>query len=191
LAVAPIVVGVALACYGETAQSVVGFAVTGACVLLAALKVVLSGEMLTGEMKMPPLQLLSRMAPLALCQMAFFAVAFGEVAELISNWETLKGGAAFYVVAITGLGSFSLNLCSLQANKVTSPLTLSILANVKQVLIIAFSTIAYSEPTTMLNVFGFVVVVVASTRYSMISVAERNRETLKTAETGTGPLLPK
>eukprot|EP00904_Undaria_pinnatifida_P007317 jgi/Undpi1/3715/HiC_scaffold_16.g07085.m1 len=190
LAVAPIVVGVALACYGETAQSVIGFVVTCMCVILAALKVVLSGEMLTGDMKMPPLHLLSRMAPLALCQMLFFAVAFGEVTGLNNDWDNLKGGTALYVVALTGLGSFSLNLCSLQANKVTSPLTLSILANVKQVLIIAFSTIAYSEPTTLLNVVGFVVVVVASTRYSMISVAERNRE-LRPVETGTGPLLPK
>lgn len=44
-------VGVALACYGETAQSVIGFVVTCMCVILAALKVVLSGEMLTGDMK--------------------------------------------------------------------------------------------------------------------------------------------
>lgn len=82
---------------------------------------------------MPPMQLLSRMAPLALIQMSFCAFAFGEVADLVANWTELKGGTVLYVVGITGLGSFSLNLCSLQANKVTSPLTLSIMANVKQV----------------------------------------------------------
>lgn len=82
---------------------------------------------------MPPLQLLSRMAPLALVQMAFSAFAFGELSDLASHWQELKGGSTLYVVLVTGIGSFSLNLCSLQANKVTSPLTLSIMANVKQV----------------------------------------------------------
>lgn len=51
LAVIPIMLGVALACYGETTESIVGFVVTALCVILAALKVVLSGEMLTGEMR--------------------------------------------------------------------------------------------------------------------------------------------
>lgn len=73
------------------------------------------------------------MAPLAFAQMAFFAIATGEVADMVTQWYLLKAGKALYVVALTGVGSFSLNLCSLQANKVTSPLTLSIMANVKQV----------------------------------------------------------
>ncbi|CAN0147699.1 unnamed protein product, partial [Hapterophycus canaliculatus] len=110
-----------------------GVVVTVFCVCLSGLKNVLSGEMLTGEMKMPPMQLLSRMTPLALVQMTFCAFAFGEVNDLVGNWEVLKGGTALYVVALTGIGSFSLNLTSLQANKVTSPLTLSIMANLKQV----------------------------------------------------------
>lgn len=79
------------------------------------------------------MHLLSRMTPLALVQMIFCAFAFGELSDLASNWEVLKGGTALYVVALTGVGSFSLNLTSLQANKVTSPLTLSIMANLKQV----------------------------------------------------------
>lgn len=44
-------IGVALACYGEMDINVVSFTVTAFCVLLAALKVLLSGEMLTGSMK--------------------------------------------------------------------------------------------------------------------------------------------
>lgn len=48
----------------------------------------------------------------------------------------------------------------------------------------------YSEPATTLNVIGFLVVMIGSTRYSMLSVAERNRE-LKPVENGTGPLLPR
>lgn len=50
-AVIPIVVGVALACCGEMEVTIVSFLVTCGCVVLAALKVVVSGEMLTGTMK--------------------------------------------------------------------------------------------------------------------------------------------
>ncbi|CAN0056653.1 unnamed protein product [Scytosiphon promiscuus] len=211
LAVVPIVMGVIMACYPDpnhpknqshTHDSirVLGVAVTVFCVFLSGLKNVLSGEMLTGEMKMPPMQLLSRMTPLALVQMVFCAFAFGEVNDLASNWEVLKGGTALYVVALTGIGSFSLNLTSLQANKVTSPLTLSIMANLKQVLVIASGAMLFQEPATWLNKFGFGVVVIASTRYSMLSVSERNRGESKSepdkppGSTGGGgslPLLPK
>lgn len=72
------------------------------------------------------------MAPLALVQMTVFAFALGEAGHLNSNWSTIKG-STLWIVALTGVGSFSLNLCSLKANQVTSPLTLSIMANVKQV----------------------------------------------------------
>lgn len=86
---------------------------------------------------MPPIHLLGYMAPLALLQLAMMAIAFGEVTALMDNWESLEGARVLYVVGIAGLSSFSLNLLSLQANKVTSPLTLSIMANVKQVCLCA------------------------------------------------------
>lgn len=194
LAVVPIMVGVIMACYGDMGTfGVMGVAVTVFCVVMSGMKNVLSGEMLTGDIKMPPLQLLSRMAPLALVQMTCSAFAFGEVSELSSHWEELKGGYTLYVVLVTGIGSFSLNLCSLQANKVTSPLTLSIMANIKQVLIIAFGAVAFSDPTSLLNVVGFVVVVLASTNYSLLSFSERKREAKTVEPPGNGslPLLPK
>ncbi|CBJ32541.1 conserved unknown protein [Ectocarpus siliculosus] len=208
LAVLPIVAGVIMACYPDSASDsnpearpfrAVGVIVTVFCVMLSGLKNVVSGEMLTGDIKMPPLQLLSRMAPLALVQMAVGALALGEVSSLVANWREIREGWALYGVAITGVGSFSLNLCSLQANKVTSPLTLSIMANIKQVLIVAASSVVFKDTASTLNKFGFVVVILASTRYSMLSVSERNKSRevkalIEPPEIGIGkslPLLPK
>lgn len=53
LAVLPIMVGVMMACYGDAAKTVgaLGLVVTVLCVVLSGLKNVLSGEMLTGDMK--------------------------------------------------------------------------------------------------------------------------------------------
>lgn len=80
------------------------------------------------------------MAPLAFVQMTVIAFLDGEVADMLDNWETLSSGWALWIVAMTGVGSFSLNLCSLMANKVTSPLTLSIMANIKQVRCVVYDS---------------------------------------------------
>lgn len=64
----------------------------------------------------------------------------------------------------------------------------------RQVLIIAFGTVAFNDPTSTLNVIGFVVVVAASTNYSLLSISERKRGDAKLVEppgNGKLPLLPK
>uniref|UniRef100_A0A7S2SVZ2 Sugar phosphate transporter domain-containing protein n=1 Tax=Rhizochromulina marina TaxID=1034831 RepID=A0A7S2SVZ2_9STRA len=170
----PVIIGVMLACFGEMHFSYLGFFVTCFCVLLAAAKVVLSNVMLTGEFKLGPLDLLSRMCPLAFVEIITVAFLNGELAALAADWPELSQSKAIPVVLISGIASFTLNITSFYANKMTSALTLSVAANAKQVLMIVIATIVFGTPMNAVNGVGTMIVLAGSAWYSQVSLAESN-----------------
>jgi hypothetical protein len=117
--------------------------------------------------------LLSKMCPLALLQIGIVSLLSGEVSDIIARSDELTKSGAFQVVLLSGITSFSLNLFSFQANKVTSPLTLTIAANVKQVLLMGLSTIYFQTPVSFINGLGIVVTILGSMQYSLVSVKEQ------------------
>lgn len=180
LAVWPVVVGVAMAVSGDRGSvTAAGFMFTFLCVVLASVKVVASSELLTGSFKMHPVRLLQLMAPAALLQSLVLSVATGEGTVLAERWSTdlspMTTGdwTPVSVLLLSGVLAFSLNICALQAYKLTSPLTCCIAAAVKQVLMIVVGTLLFSISITPLNGAGIFVVLVGSSYYSYVSVDEQ------------------
>jgi len=172
MAVIPIILGVALAFYGDLSFTSIGAFYTIACVVLAALKAVVGGELLSGDLKLHEIDLLAKMCPLALLQIGLVSIMSGEVYAIIQRWPEIAAGAEPKVVLLSGVLSFALNVSSFVANKVTSALTLCIAANVKQVLLVAFSTVYFGDPVSFLNGLGILIVIIGSFNYGVVTIQE-------------------
>jgi drug/metabolite transporter (DMT)-like permease len=180
IAVWPVVIGVAMACVGDRMSvTTVGFIYTVLCVVLGAVKIVASSELMTGKLKLHPVRLLQLMAPSAFLQCVVLSVITGEAGDISQRWSTDLDPVStgdwkpVSVLLLSGVFAFSLNISALQAYKLTSPLTICIVAAVKQVLMIFVGTAMFRTPITPLNGGGIFVVLVASTYYSYVTVVEQ------------------
>ncbi|RLN63217.1 hypothetical protein BBJ29_005777 [Phytophthora kernoviae] len=182
LSLVPVAFGVYLACTGDNSCTVLGFVITAVAIIFAGLKAVLSNKFLSGDLKLHPVDLILHQAPLSACWCLVTMFLTGEVDTIMDNWEVVPSASFWFI--LTGIISFMLNVTSFMANKVTSPVTLCVCGNMKQVVVIIMSILINNDVITVQKAIGIVVVSIGGATYAYISTKE-------TMGTAPAPAKPK
>jgi len=167
LTMIPICVGVMLTVRGEVSTGWLGMFFTAFGAFLSSAKVVVCNRFLSGSYKMNAVDLLARVAPMAFVQM-LVAVYFFEWERLSQNLDVFFEPKVFSSVLLSGVMAFLLNVTNFFTNQKTSPLTLTVGGNVKQVLTIVLSIVIFQNPVTLLSSIGMIVTLVGAAIYSAV-----------------------
>ena len=152
----PVIIGVGFATYGDYYATITGFFMTLLGAVLAAVKTVATNRLQTAGLHLNALELLHRMAPLAMLQACMAAYLNGEVAAC-RKFGLLEGNidaTVCGILAANGAIAFGLNLISFTANKKVGALTMTVAANIKQILTLVLSYFCWKLHVGWMNVFG-------------------------------------
>lgn len=171
---APLIFGVVLATFGDYSCTLAGFNVTLLGVILACVKTIATNRMMTGPLALSPLELLTRLSPLAAIQCLFYALLNGELRELTAA-SRAGNFTSNFLIAVIGNASVAclLNGVSFQTNKLAGALTMAICGNLKQCLTIALGITLFSVKLTPLNEMGIVVAAGGAAWYSFVELRRR------------------
>jgi len=171
LSLIPVVMGVIMATYGDISFTAMGFFLTVLGTFLAAIKTIVTNIVLVGSLKLQPMDLLWRMSFLAFFQCAIFGYATGEWEEMLEMMADADW-SVYAILAGNGVMAFLLNYASFTTNKLSSALTMTVAANVKQVLTIILAVIVFSTPVNMLNAMGIIITLAGGAQYTLIEYRE-------------------
>ena len=171
----PVVAGVGFATAGDYYFTGLGFVLTLLGAFLAALKTVVTNRIQTGRLKLSPLELLYRMSPLAFVQTLIYAYFTGEIDAVQKYAAEELGRRQVMILLVNGAIAFALNVISFTANKKTGALTMTVAANVKQILTIVLSILFWGLAVSWLNGFGIILTLCGGAWYAyVISLLVRN-----------------
>ncbi|KAK4046984.1 hypothetical protein OIV83_005670 [Microbotryomycetes sp. JL201] len=173
LSLIPVVMGVVFATYGDYSATAWGFVLTLIGTLLAALKTIVTNRVQVGRLKLHPLDLLIRMSPLAFCQCVFFGWSSGELDRVRVYSATEMTRRKAIALAMNGAIAFGLNVVSFTANKKTSALTMTVAANVKQVLTIVLAVVIFNVQLNPMNLFGITLTLLGGAWYAKVELQEK------------------
>lgn len=172
----PVVAGVGFATAGDYYFTPLGFILTLLGAFLAALKTVVTNRIQTGRLKLSPLELLHRMCPLAFVQTIIYAYFTGELAGLKVYARETMTTRDVLALTLNGVIAFALNVISFTANKKTGALTMTVAANVKQILTIILSIIFWHLKLTWMNAFGILLTLSGGAWYAKVELEAKTRK---------------
>ncbi|ORZ26854.1 triose-phosphate transporter family-domain-containing protein [Lobosporangium transversale] len=175
LSLLPLLLGVYMATVGDYSFTAMGFFLTVLGTVLAATKTVVTNRVQVGRLQLHPLDLLLRMSPLAFVQTVIFSWMKGELDEVVSFCQTQMSYKLILALLVNGIIAFFLNYVSFTANKKTSALTMTVAANVKQVLSIVVAVTVFNTTIGLLNGLGIIMTLVGGACYSYVDLKEKNQ----------------
>ncbi|TFK89532.1 TPT-domain-containing protein [Polyporus arcularius HHB13444] len=194
----PVMLGVILATYGDYYFTPLGFLLTLFGTFLAALKTIYTNILQSSpsvsdqptapssfftqlfiptRLNLHPLDLLTRMSPLAFVQCVLYAYYSGELARM--RTAVAHSGASlsgwWYLLLLVGNGciAFGLNVVSFTANGKVGALNMTVAANVKQVLTILLAVAIFNLTITPANAAGILVTILGGALYAWVEYEEK------------------
>ncbi|TBU25747.1 TPT-domain-containing protein [Dichomitus squalens] len=200
-----VMLGVALATYGDYYFTTFGFLLTLLGTFLAALKTIYTNILQSSStspsintrspfvpppLHLHPLDLLTRLSPLAFIQCVAYAYLSGELGRIRSVF--VDGNAPpsaagwWYPILLLGNGfiAFGLNVVSFTANGKVGALNMTVAANVKQVLTILLSVAIFDLTITRTNALGIFVTIVGGAWYAWVEQQEKASRTAEKSTSG-------
>ncbi|KAH9823072.1 triose-phosphate transporter family-domain-containing protein [Melampsora americana] len=165
-----VVAGVGFSTYGDYGWTTWGLVLTLLGTILASLKTVITNLIQVGKLKLNPLDLLLRMSPLAFIQCVVWSYWTGEMSRVREFGAHEMDKKKAIALAINGVIAFGLNVVSFTANKKTSALTMTVAANVKQVLTIVLAIFIFNLVITPTNLFGITLTLVGGAYYAKVEL---------------------
>ncbi|KAL8687434.1 MAG: hypothetical protein Q9218_006391 [Villophora microphyllina] len=163
----PVIIGVMLASYGDLTATVVGFIITLFGTFLAAVKTVATNRLQTAGLHLSAFELLYRMSPIACLQSLFVAYITGE----FERFDPRSFGTTGLLLLLgNGAIAFGLNVASFEANKRSGALTMTIAANIKQVLTIILAVVLWSLPVGVTNACGIGLTLLGGVLYGRVEL---------------------
>jgi Triose-phosphate Transporter family len=125
-----------------------------------------------------PLDLLLRMSPLACLQSLLYAFLLGETNALITFLSKLSLHSLTVLsvkLGVNGILAFGLNYVSFTANKQTSPLTMTVAANLKQCLSIILGVWVFRLEVGWMHGLGIIIALVGGAWYAKVQFEVKTR----------------
>ncbi|KAI9828937.1 MAG: UAA transporter, partial [Phylliscum demangeonii] len=166
LSLLPVIIGVCLATYGDYHCTPLGFAFTLFGAFIAALKGVITNRIQTRTLRLSALELLFHMSPLAMVQSLLLSHLTGETTGFLhyahhrSDGSGRGGGRIsassllIFSLIVNGSIAFALNVVSFTANKQVGALTMTVVANIKQILTIVLGLLLFRLRVEWMTAYG-------------------------------------
>ncbi|KIH87776.1 hypothetical protein SPBR_05099 [Sporothrix brasiliensis 5110] len=199
LSLVPIVLGVGMTTYGEYYFTLAGFLLTLLGVVLAVAKTIATNRIMTGSLKLSPMETLLRLSPLAFFQALLIAWASGELSGAMAGAAGAAAAAsspagsaavaarvvaravgdspASMALALLGNGvlAFALNVSSFTANKAAGALTMTVCGNVKQCLTVLLGIVFFNVTIGLTNGMGMLVSLAGAAWYSFVELQSKTK----------------